>query len=195
MNSHPNEAKLLDHEADGIKELDNLLPRWWVWLFNLCIVFAVIYMLYYHVFRAGNLQAAEYAKEAKRGDEIKAASIAKFESALDTLTPSTDKAVLGEGLQIFTMSCAPCHRADGGGLVGPNLCDTYWIHGSNYVDNLKTIINGVPAKGMITWRGLLKPDQSQAVGSYIHTLRGTNPKNPKPAENQQPVNTGPSIYE
>ena len=186
---------MLDHEVDGIKELDNLLPRWWVWLFNLCIVFAVIYMLYYHVFRAGDLQAAEYAREAKRGDEIKAASIAKFESALDTLKPSADKAVLGEGQQIFTTSCAPCHRPDGGGLVGPNLCDTYWIHGSNYVDNLKTIINGVPAKGMITWRGLLKPDQIQAVGSYIHTLRGTNPKNPKPPENQQPVNTWPSIYE
>ena len=195
MNSNPNEVKLLDHEADGIKELDNLLPRWWVWLFNLCIVFAVIYMLYYHVFRAGDLQAAEYAKEAKLGDEIKAASIAKFESALDTLTPSADKAVLAEGQHIFLTSCAPCHRPDGGGLVGPNLCDTYWIHGSNYVDNLKTIINGVPAKGMITWRGLLKPDQIQAVGSYIYTLRGSNPKNPKPPENQVPANTGPSIYE
>lgn len=195
MNSIPNEPKLLDHEVDGIKELDNLLPRWWVWLFNLCIVFAVIYMLYYHVFRAGDLQAAEYAREAKRGDEIKAASIAKFESALDTLKPTSDKVVLGEGRQIFTTSCAPCHRTDGGGLVGPNLCDNYWIHGSNYVDNLKTIINGVPAKGMITWRGLLKPDQIQAVGSYIYTLRGSNPKSPKPPENQSPANTGPSIYE
>ena len=102
--------------------------------------------------------------------------------------------MLGEGLQIFTTYCAPCHRADGGGLVGPNLCDTYWIHGSNYVDNLKTIINGVPAKGMITWRGLLRPGQIQAVGSYIYTLRGTKPKNPKPREDQQPA-PGPNIYE
>ncbi len=195
MNNNPQEPKLLDHEVDGIKELDNLLPRWWVWLFNLCNLFAVLYLLYYHVFRAGDLQAAEYAKEAKRGEEIKNAAIARFESSLDSLQPSKDQAMLAEGLRIFTTSCAPCHRADGGGLVGPNLCDNYWIHGSNYVDNLKTIINGVPAKGMITWRGLLKPDQIQAVGSYIYTLRGSNPKNPKPPENQTPAATGPSQYE
>ncbi len=195
MNNNPQEPKLLDHEVDGIKELDNLLPRWWVWLFNLCNLFAVLYLLYYHVFRAGDLQAAEYAKEAKRGEEIKNAAIARFESSLDSLQPSKDQAMLAEGLRIFTTSCAPCHRADAGGLVGPNLCDNYWIHGSNYVDNLKTIINGVPAKGMITWRGLLKPDQIQAVGSYIYTLRGSNPKNPKPPENQVPAPTGPSIFE
>ena len=195
MNNQPQQPKLLDHDADGIRELDNLLPRWWVWLFNLCNIFAVVYLLYYHVFRAGDLQAAEYKKEAERGEAIKNAAIAKFESGLETLQPSKDSAMLAEGQRIFTTSCAPCHRADGGGLVGPNLCDTYWIHGSNYVDNLKTIINGVPAKGMITWRGLLKPDQIQAVGSYIYTLRGSNPKNPKPPENQVPAPTGPSIFE
>ena len=195
MNDNPNEPKLLDHEADGIKELDNLLPRWWVWLFNLSTIFAVAYMLYYHVFGIGDLQAAEYAKEARRGEEIKSAAIAKFESSLASLQPSQEPAVQGEGLRIFTTSCAPCHRADGGGLVGPNLCDNYWIHGSNYVDNLKTIINGVPAKGMITWRGLLTPDQIQAVASYIYTLRGTNPRNPKAPENQQPAKTGPSEFE
>src|ERR1044071_5293434 len=91
MSNDSQEPQMLEHEVDGIKELDNLLPRWWVWLFNLCIVFAVIYMLYYHVFRAGDLQAAEYAKEARRGDEIKTTSIAKFEASLESLTPSTDK--------------------------------------------------------------------------------------------------------
>src|SRR6478609_3113196 len=162
---NPDNAKLLEHEADGIKELDNLLPRWWVWLFNLSIVFAVIYMIYYHVVGAGDLQAAEYTKEWKRGEAIKSASIAKFESGIASLTPSTDKAVLSEGLHLFTMYCAPCHRPDGGGLVGPNLCDDYWIHGPAYQDNLKTIINGVPEKGMLTWRGLLKPREIQAVAS------------------------------
>lgn len=195
MNNQPHEARLLDHEVDGIKELDNLLPRWWVWLFNLTVAFSVVYLLYYHVFRAGDLQAEEYRKEAQRGELIKSAAIARFESGLDTLQPSADPAVTAEGQRIYLNSCAPCHRADGGGLVGPNLCDTYWIHGSNYVDNLKTIINGVPAKGMITWRGLLTPDQIQAVGSYVYTLRGTNPKNPKPPENQQPASTGPSQYD
>lgn len=195
MNNQSNEPKLLDHDADGIQELDNLLPRWWVWLFNLCNIFAVVYMLYYHVFRMGDLQAAEYKKEAERGDAIKSASVNKFEATLETLKPSSDAAVVDEGRRIFGTSCAPCHRADAGGLVGPNLCDNYWIHGSNYVDNLRTIINGVPAKGMLTWRGILNPNQIQAVGSYIYTLRGSNPKNPKPPENQVPASTGPSIYE
>jgi cytochrome c oxidase cbb3-type subunit 3 len=195
MNNDPKEPKLLEHEVDGIKELDNLLPRWWVWLFNLTIIFAVIYMLYYHVFRAGDLQAAEYTKEAKAGEEIKSASIAKFEANIATLTPSTDKVVLGDGQRLFLIYCAPCHRPDAGGLVGPNLCDDYWIHGSNYVDNVKTIINGVPAKGMLTWRGVLNPDQIKAVSSYIYTLRGSNPKNPKPPENTVQAPTGPSAFE
>jgi cytochrome c oxidase cbb3-type subunit III len=195
MNNNPNEVKLLEHEADGIKELDNLLPRWWVWLFNLSIVYAVIYMIYYHVSGTGDLQAAEYTKEWKRGEEIKSGSIAKFESGIATLTPSSDKAVLGDGQRLFVTYCAPCHRPDGGGLVGPNLCDDYWIHGSNYVDNVKTVINGVPAKGMLSWRGVLNPDQIKAVTSYIYTLRGTKPPNPKPAENTVTAPTGPSQFE
>lgn len=195
MNDNPHEVKLFEHEADGIRELDNLLPRWWVWLFNLTIAFSVFYMLYYHVFSAGDLQAAEYTREWQRGEEIKSASIAKFEAGIATLTPSQDAVVLSEGRQLFTTYCAPCHRVDAGGLVGPNLCDDYWIHGSNYVDNVKTIINGVPAKGMLSWRGVLNPKQIQAVSSYAYTLRGTNPKNPKPPENTVQTPTGPSEFE
>jgi cytochrome c oxidase cbb3-type subunit 3 len=193
-NDRPDE-RLMNHEADGIKELDNLLPRWWVWLFNFTIVFAVVYMVYYHVARAGDLQAAEYTKEWKRGEEIKSASIAKFEAGIASLTPSSDKAVLLEGQRLYTTYCSPCHRPDGGGLVGPNLCDDYWIHGSNYVDNVKTVINGVPAKGMLTWRGVLNPEQIKAVSSYVYTFRGTSPKNPKPAENTVQAPTGPSAFE
>jgi cytochrome c oxidase cbb3-type subunit 3 len=195
MNNPTNEPKLLDHEADGIKELDNLLPRWWVWLFYLTTIFAVAYLLYFHVLRVGDLQAAEYTKEFQAGEALKAVAIAKFESSVDTLQPSRDPAVLAQGKIIFATYCAPCHRADGGGIVGPNLCDDFWLHGSNYVDNVKTVINGVPAKGMLTWRGVLKPDQIQAVGSYVYTLRGTNPKNPKPPENTAPAPTGPSAFE
>ena len=183
----------MEHDSDGIQELDNNLPRWWVWLFYLTIIFAVIYMAYYHVFKAGDLQAAEYDKEWKRGEAIKAASLAKFEAALVTLEPSKDPIIIAQGRQIFETMCAPCHRKDGGGLVGPNLCDDYWIHGSNYIDNIRTILNGVPEKGMLTWKGVLKPSDIQAVGSYIYTLRGTHPPNPKPPENQQQV--VPNIFE
>ena len=185
---------LMDHDADGIRELDNNLPRWWVWLFYLTILFAFGYMGYYHVLRAGDLQIAQYEKEWKRGEAIKSAALAQFEGTLATLAPSKDPEVLAKGQHIFLTLCAPCHRADGGGLVGPNLCDDYWIHGSNFVDNLRTIMNGVPDKGMLTWKGVLKPSEIHAVGSYIYTLRGTHPLNPKPPENQQQP-AKPSIYE
>ena len=198
MNEDPNkhEAQLLEHDADGIQELDNLLPRWWVWLFWMCNVFAFLYMLYFHVIGWGDTQAAAYAKEAKVGDEIKTAALTRFEATLPSLQPSRDKVVLEHGQQIFTTYCAPCHRPDGGGLVGPNLCDDFWIHGSGYQDNLKTIINGVPEKGMLTWRGVLKPEEIQAVASHIYTLRGTKPPNPKPPENlAPPASNKPSEFE
>lgn len=179
------EAPLLHgHEADGIQELDNLLPRWWVWLFYLTIIFSAAYMGYYHVLKAGDLQVAEYKKEAQRGEKIKNEALAKFESNIAALAPEQDKAVLIKGQQIYGQMCAPCHRPDGGGLVGPNLTDDYWIHGSNYVDTIKTIVNGVPEKGMLTWRGILKPNEIQAVASYIYSLRGTKPPNPKVREDQ-----------
>jgi cytochrome c oxidase cbb3-type subunit III len=195
MNNDRDEAKLLEHEADGIRELDNLLPRWWVWLFYGCVAYAAAYMLYYHFFKVGDLQVAEYEKEAKLGEEIKGAAIAKFESQLASLQPSQEAEVLNEGQLTFVNLCAPCHRLDGGGLVGPNLCDDYWIHGSNYVDSLKIILNGVPEKGMLTWRGVLKPKEIQAVASYIYKFRGTTPPNPKVREDQAPKQTGPSEFE
>jgi len=192
--SDQNEPLLLDHEADGIRELDNKLPRWWVWLFNLTIAFAVCYLAYYHVFHLGDLSAAQYVRESKQGDAIKSAALKAFEDSLPTLVPSKDQEIVSTGHGIFLHNCAPCHRADAGGLVGPNLCDDYWIHGSNFVDNLRTIVNGVPNKGMLTWRGVLKPKEIYSVASYIYTLRGTHPPNPKPPENlAQPAK--PNVYE
>jgi len=197
MNSdhQPQEPGLLDHEYDGIRELDNKLPRWWVWLFNLSILFAIGYMVFYHVLGRGQLMAAQYAEEMRIGNEIKSKATKEFEDRMGSLQPSTDPVVLAEGKETFSKLCAPCHRADGGGLVGPNLCDDYWIHGSNFVDNLRTIWNGVPSKGMVTWKTTLKPSTVYAAASYIYTLRGSHPKNPKPPENLAPAKTGPSEFE
>jgi cytochrome c oxidase cbb3-type subunit 3 len=189
------EPLLLDHEADGIRELDNKLPRWWVWLFYATIGFSAAYLLYYHVLDAGDLMIAEYEKERQQGEQIKAAALAKFEAGLDALVPSTDEAVLAQGRQVYATLCAPCHRPDGGGLVGPNLTDDYWIHGPQFADNVKVIWNGVPEKGMVTWKGVLKPSEILAVASYIYTLRGTHPPNPKPREDQAPKQEGPSEFE
>src|SRR5882724_10949940 len=114
---------LMDHEADGIRELDNKLPRWWVWLFYGTTIFAIIYLLYYHVLGAGNLMAAEYRQEMKRGEVIKSSAMAKFEVTIGALEPSKELDILNRGHQTFVRLCAPCHRADAGGLVGPNLTD------------------------------------------------------------------------
>src|ERR1043166_3699181 len=94
-----NEPLLLDHDADGIRELDNKLPRWWVWLFYGTIAFAAVYLVYYHVFGAGDLMAAEYQKEKQSGDVIKAAAMGRFESGIATLQPAKDDLVLGQGRQ------------------------------------------------------------------------------------------------
>jgi cytochrome c oxidase cbb3-type subunit 3 len=185
------------HDADGIRELDNKLPRWWVWLFYITIIFAVVYLLYYHVLGLGNLQAAEYVNEMKAGQALKNAAMSKFEAGIPTLQPSTDPMVIEQGRQIYAKLCAPCHRADGGGLVGPNLTDSYWIHGSNFCDNVSVIWNGVPAKGMITWKNFLKPDDVYSVASYIYTLRGAKLATPgKPPENLAPAQSAaPSQFE
>lgn len=196
MSNVPKEPLLLDHEYDGVHELDNKLPRWWVWLFYITIIYAAGYLLFYHVLHLGDLQAAEYDKEMKVGAAAKNAAMTQFEVSIPALTPSTDPVVLEGGRQIYTQYCAPCHRADGGGLVGPNLTDSYWIHGSNFSDNVSVIWNGVPAKGMITWKTSLKPDQIYSVASYIYTLRGAKLATPgKPPENQTPATTAPNQFE
>ena len=190
MNTDPTEPKdplLTDHEYDGIRELDNKLPHWWVWLFVITTFYAVGYLLFYHVYGAGNLQAAEYTAEMKQAEEAKAKAITAFEAEIPTLTPSTDPAVVEVGHQVYGKYCAACHRADGGGLVGPNLTDSYWIHGSKFSDNVKVIWDGVPAKGMVTWKNVLKPSDIYAVSSYVYTLRGAKLETPgKPPENQTP---------
>src|SRR5688572_30405612 len=105
-----NERPLLDHASDGIQELDNLLPRWWVWLFWICNVFAFLYMLYFHAFNFGDSQAAAYAKEAQAGERIKSAALSTFESNLSSLQPSEENADIERGRNIYTTYCAPCHR-------------------------------------------------------------------------------------
>lgn len=186
---------LLDHEADGIRELDNNLPRWWVWLFNLTIIFSVFYLGYYHVSGWGKSSDQAFQIEWAAGEIVKSNSLARFEATMDQLQPSADPVLLAQGKATYTMLCAPCHRSDGGGLVGPNLCDDYWIHGDTFADHVKVIWNGVPDKGMITWKGVLKPEDIVAVASYIQGFRGTTPPNPKPPENLAPKDTGPSEYE
>jgi len=178
------EEVMTDHEYDGIKELDNKLPPWWVWLFNLSILFAVIYISYYEVFDSSDLPISivEYNNEMAQAEEDIAAYKAKFGSGIDENSAMLieDAARLANGEKIYTANCVSCHMADGGGGIGPNFADEYWIHGGDIKDLFKTIKYGVITKGMIPWKDQLKPEEMEDVASYILiTFQGTTPANPK----------------
>lgn len=172
---------LLDHNYDGIKELDNNLPPWWKYGFYLTIVFAVIYMIDYHVVGAGNVQLDEYNAQLKEAELQKQERLKLVANNVDenTVTLLTADASIANGQKIYTDKCLVCHGKLGEGLVGPNLTDDYWIHGGKINDIFKTIKYGVTTKGMLAWQGQLTPVQIQEVASFIKTLHGTNPPNQK----------------
>lgn len=176
---------MLDHDYDGIKELDNRIPPWFTWLFYITIVFAVYYMLHFHVFRTGNLQAEEYEAEIQTA-ELKRAELIRTGAFIneETVTLLTEEGEIQAGKTIYDVNCVACHGQFGEGLVGPNLTDDYYIHGGG-IKNVFTVIKyGVPAKGMISWQSQLSPNQMQEVSSYIISLHGTNPPNPKSPEGE-----------
>lgn len=175
---------LLHHEYDGIYELDNKLPPWWVAMFYLSIVFAGVYLFYYHVSDMGMSQQQEYETEMALGEEQVAEYLAKQANLIDesNVVALTDEASLAAGKSIFIANCAACHGQLGEGTVGPNMTDNYWIHGGTIKDVFKTIKYGVPEKGMISWQTQLRPTDMHQVASYILTLQGTNPPNPKAPE-------------
>ncbi|MGD1890626.1 MAG: cbb3-type cytochrome c oxidase N-terminal domain-containing protein [Cyclobacteriaceae bacterium] len=180
------EEVMTDHEYDGIYELDNNLPPWWKAMFYVTIVFGVVYLLNYHVFDTGDLQGAEYEKEMAAAQAEIEAFLATQENSVDetNVTMIEDDTRLASGQSMYMQKCSPCHGAEGGGGVGPNLTDQYWIHGGDIKDIYKTIKYGIPAKGMIPWESQLSPAQMQDISSYIITLEGTDPPNPKEPEGE-----------
>jgi cytochrome c oxidase cbb3-type subunit III len=171
---------LLDHDYDGVKELDNALPPWWKYGFYFTIVVAVLYILRYHVWKTGPDPLQEYNQEMK----VAAAQIEEYRlktgDVIDEKTVTmADATGIAEGDKIFHSNCFACHGAKGEGLVGPNLTDNYWIHGGTINDIFKTIKYGWPEKGMQSWQKMYSPSQIKNLASYIKTLAGTNPPNPK----------------
>jgi cytochrome c oxidase cbb3-type subunit III len=174
---------MFHHDFDGIQELDNRIPPWFSFLFFGTIIWGIIYMLVFHVFDDGQIQSKEYNTQMQQASierEILIKSGAFINE--ETVTSLSDAAALAEGKEIFSKNCVTCHAADGGGLVGPNLTDDFWIHGGGIKNVFKTIKNGVPAKGMISWQAQLDPKKIQAVASYVLTLHDTKPANPKAQE-------------
>ncbi|GAB1370827.1 hypothetical protein MASR1M45_08890 [Candidatus Kapaibacterium sp.] len=175
------EDKILDHNYDGILEYDNPLPRWWVWLFLITIVWGVLYMFYYHLAAMGPGQEQEYASEFKMSTEEYEKIAVKMNQMWANVKyeAMTNPEDLTSGAQIFKTNCVSCHGAAGEGGIGPNLTDNYFLHGNGIENTMKVIINGVPEKGMISWKPLLKPEEIQKVASYVLSLYGTNPANAK----------------
>ena len=168
-----------DHEYDGIQELDNDLPPWWLYLFYVTIIFGVGYCVYCHVLGKGLSQAQAYEAEVVAINELRGAATGGADPyAVGEATPEQ----LAEGKKIYLANCAACHAPDGGGLIGPNFTDDHWIHGCSSEEIVSIIRKGVPAKGMIAWDSTLRPPQIVAVTQFIQTFKGTTPANPKAPE-------------
>lgn len=172
---------MLDHEYDGIRELDNNLPPWWKYMFYATIIFAFIYIIRYHVTGTGELQLAEYKAEMLAAEEAKAVALESGGEQIteDNVTLLVDLDAINTGANIYKGNCATCHGALAEGLVGPNLTDEFWIHGGGISNVFKVIKYGVPAKGMIAWQSQFSPLQIQQIASYVLSLQGTNPPNGK----------------
>lgn len=175
---------ILDHNYDGIKELDNVLPPWWVYLFYATIVFGVVYLIRFEIM-GGDNQQMEYEKEVNAAK----LALAKYQKNnpntfdISTANLQTDASILKGGKIIFNTNCASCHAIDGGGGIGPNLTDEHWILGGGFKNVFNTIYNGGrDGKGMIAWNKTLKPKHIQNVASYILSLQGTTPAKPKTAQ-------------
>jgi len=175
------QSLIIPHEYDGIQELNNPTPAWFMYLFYVTIVFAVGYLLIYHVFGVGQLQYAEYKTEMAVAAKEKAAYLAKSANKVDenTVKLTTDAGVLIAGKSVFQERCAACHGNNAQGMVGPNLTDDYWLHGNKIGDIFKTIEYGVQSKGMPMWESQLTPKQISDVANYVKSLHGSNPANPK----------------
>ncbi|CAN1491175.1 ccoP, cytochrome c oxidase, cbb3-type, subunit III [Flavobacteriaceae bacterium] len=185
---------LLAHDYDGIKELDNTLPPWWVYLFYGCIVFAVVYLVRFEIM-GGDNQETELKNEMAQA-KIEVAEYMKTAPDLmdeKTVTLLTDPADLAAGKVIYTTNCVACHRPDAGGQIGPNLTDEQWILGGGIKNVFHTLVNGGrDGKGMISWKATLKPKEMQKVASYVLSLRGTNPVDPKAPEGEIWVDPNPA---
>jgi cytochrome c oxidase cbb3-type subunit 3 len=179
--------KLMDHEYDGIRELDNHMPAWWLWLFYFTIAFGVLYMLYFQVLGWGPTQHEEYqqemaAAEAMYGTPEEQSPVEDF-----AWTVSTDESDIAAGRELYMSSaqlCFTCHGNAGGGLVGPNLTDEYWMHGCQPVDIAASIIEGYPDMGMLAYGSgtRISNEEVQQLVSYIASLQGTEPADAKEAD-------------
>jgi len=171
----------LGHDYDGIRELDNRLPPWWLYGFYGCIVFACVYMWRYHVAHTAPLSGEEYTISVQKAELQKTAFLKNAANLVDenTVKQLTAVSELAAGQKVFETTCFACHGKAGEGGVGPNLTDEYWLHGGSVQEVFKSIKYGWPDKGMKSWKDDFSPAQIAQITSYVRSLQGTHPANAK----------------
>jgi len=168
-----------DHDFDGIQEFDNRLPNWWVGTFVLTVLFGIWFWTGRHTFGTELSHQEEFEQDLADNLALQEAKGSGGPNDDAVLAALRDPHELGEGKKVFNTNCAACHTADGGGLIGPNLTDNYWIHGSKPSQIAAIITSGVPDKGMVTWKGVLSSNQIKEVAAYVVSLHGSKPAKPK----------------
>jgi len=179
---------MTDHDYDGIRELDNVLPPWWLYGFYITIAISIYYTIMIFVDPESYNQQKEYATAVAEGkaevEQYKKDHPELYDDA--NLVALTDLADIAKGKELFaSKTCTACHLVDGGGSIGPNLTDEYWILGGGFKDIFNVISKGGRSgKGMIAWEGTVNQKERQQLTSYILTLKGTTPANPKAPEGE-----------
>ena len=193
-NEPPAEEPLFEHEYDGIQEYDNPMPRWWVLIFWATIVYSAVYLLNVVPFVGeGKGRVASYQEEMAAAAKKYAASRAPRPAPSDDVLRAlaADPKERDAGKSVFLTNCMPCHRADAGGVIGPNLTDDFWIHGGRPGDIHRAIAGGVLDKGMPAWSAVLAPGDVDRVAAYVVSVHGTKPRDPKPPQGE-PVPAEPA---
>ncbi|CCH53804.1 cb-type cytochrome c oxidase subunit III [Fibrisoma limi BUZ 3] len=178
---------MMEHAYDGISELDNPTPPWFMYLFYSTIGFAAIYLLVFHVIGTGNIMEQEYTQEVAIAEKQREEYIKKVAGSINenTVTLLKDTKSVESGKVLYDQYCTACHGANAEGKVGPNLTDEYWLHGGDVKAVFHTVTEGVPEKGMISWKKQLNPLQIQQVTSYVLSLQGTNPLGAKEPQGEK----------
>jgi len=174
-----------EHSFDGIQEYDNDLPRWWLWLFVLTVVFAAVYPFYYD-FGPGEFASESIDKDVAAWREARQAPAEDADES-NLLVRIQDAAAASRGKEIFATRCMPCHGDKGQGLIGPNLTDDHWLHGGSPKEIRAVVTNGVLEKGMIAWKDQLSADQITDVVAFVWSLYGTEPPNPKAPQGEKVI--------
>ena len=181
------EDKVLDHNYDGIQEYDNDLPRWWLFLFWGAIIYGIGYFAYFHM-GPGKFTSQRLDSEMASIQKVQKKVAKKVESQLSEeslLVFASAKENIDSGKAVYESKCTACHLSDGGGSIGPNLADNYWIHGGSLMDIRRVILDGVPEKGMLSWKAIMNEKEVKEVVAYIHSLRETTPATPKASQGEE----------